>query len=67
MSRNTIELNCECHRCGKAAYHTVRWLRDNPSIPCAGCHNAMPSIEILRDNTRLVRESDDADRRDAAV
>ena len=63
MSRNEIELNCECARCGKAVYHTVRWLRENVTVKCESCHNAVPSIEFLRDNTKLVRESDDAARR----
>lgn len=64
MSRSEMEINCECPRCGKAVYHTVRWLRENTAVQCASCSNTVPSIEILRDNTRLVRESDDAERRD---
>jgi hypothetical protein len=64
MSRSEIELNCECARCGKAVYHTVRWLRQNASVECVSCKNVMPSIEVLRDNTKLVRDSDDAERRD---
>lgn len=58
-----IELNCECDLCGKAAYHTVRWLRENTFVQCVGCNNKKASIEILRANTRLVRDSDDAERR----
>jgi DNA-directed RNA polymerase subunit RPC12/RpoP len=65
MSRNEIELNCECARCGKAVYHTVRWLRENTAVQCVSCNNSVPSIEILRDNTKLVRESDDAEHRNA--
>jgi len=65
MPSNEFELNCECARCGKAAYHTVRWLRDNPFIQCVGCNNKHPSIEILRANTKLVRDADDAERRKA--
>ena len=62
MQSGEIELHCECARCGKSAYHTVRWLRENPAIICAGCGNALPSVEVLHANTRLVRESDDAER-----
>ncbi len=62
MTRHEIELNCECPRCGKSLYHTVQWLRQNATIACAGCAGTMPSIGILNDNTRKVRESDAADR-----
>jgi hypothetical protein len=32
-------------------------------VQCVGCNNKKASIEILRANTRLVRDSDDAERR----
>ena len=63
MLDGKIELHCECARCGKSAYHTVAWLRANASVACAGCGNEMPAAEVLRYNSKLVRESDDADRR----
>ncbi len=63
MSHNEIELNCECARCGKAVYHTIPWLRGNAFVQCVSCGNKTPSIEILRVNTRLVRDFDDAERR----
>ena len=62
MLPGEIELHCECARCGKSAYHTVRWLRENPVIICAGCGNALPSVEVLSVNTKLVTESDAAER-----
>jgi hypothetical protein len=62
MLQGEIELHCECARCGKSAYHTVRWLRDNPAVICAGCANAMPSTEVLSANSKLVRDSDLAER-----
>jgi hypothetical protein len=64
MSRSEIELQCECARCGKSAYHTVRWLRENVSVQCERCNAVMRSDEILRDNSKIVRESDDARHRD---
>ena len=63
MLHGLIELQCECARCGKSAYHTIPWLRANKLVACAGCGNSMPAAEVLSYNTRLVRESDDADRR----
>ena len=65
MSHDKVELNCECARCGKAVYHTVRWLRENATVQCVSCNNTVPSIEILRDNTKLVRDFDNADGRNA--
>jgi DNA-directed RNA polymerase subunit RPC12/RpoP len=60
MSGSEIELHCECARCGKSDYHTVRWLRENTSVKCPGCSNTMLSSEVLRINTKLVQESDNA-------
>jgi uncharacterized Zn finger protein len=66
MSPNILELKCECPRCGKSVHHVIRWLRENDYVKCAGCDNAMLSAEILRDNSRLVQNSDEAERRDRA-
>jgi ribosomal protein L37E len=62
MLQGEIELHCECTRCGKSAYHTVRWLRENPAVICAGCGVALPSTEVLHANSKLVRDSDHAER-----
>lgn len=58
-----IELHCECPRCGKSVYHTIRWLRDNTSVKCERCGNEMPSTGILRDNSKAVLDSDESERR----
>ena len=63
MPPKGIELHCECPRCGKSAYHTIRWLQENTSLKCAGCDNVMSSLEILRENSNAVRNSHDAERR----
>jgi len=57
------ELQCECPRCGKSAYHTVRWLKDNNCVVCERCASALPSSEILRENTIAVRNAAEAERR----
>ena len=65
MQRPELELQCECPHCGKSAYHTIRWLRENPSLQCMGCENAMPSAEVLRENSTKVRQHDEAASRHA--
>jgi len=63
MFLGRIQFQCECARDGKSVYHTVPWLRAIESVTCAGCSNSMLTIEVLRCNINLVRESDGADRR----
>jgi uncharacterized Zn finger protein len=60
-----LEIQCECARCGKNAWHTVAWLRANPALKCEGCGNAVATSEILNENKSAVSKSDDARARES--
>jgi predicted nucleic acid-binding Zn ribbon protein len=62
MPSKEVELQCECPRCGKSAYHTVQWLRDNASVVCERCANPLPSVEVLRENANAVQNAAMAER-----
>jgi ribosomal protein L37E len=60
-----LELQCECARCGKNAWHTIPWLRANPALTCEGCGNTVATREILTENKYAVDKWDDAKARES--
>jgi uncharacterized Zn finger protein len=61
-----LELQCECAHCGKSAWHTVSWLKANPSLKCERCGAIVASSEILKENTAAVTKAALAARRNPA-
>lgn len=52
-----LELQCECAHCGKSAYHTVSWLKENASLKCERCGAIVASSEILTENKAAVMKA----------